>query len=54
MSDALDDLREKLEAVAAEFGKHVCRCEWDETKMHLTILDEDDEPIATLHIERPS
>ena len=47
----LDETRRRLEMVARDYMGETHSWHWDETRMHLTIRDAADHPVATLHIE---
>lgn len=51
MDPQLDEIRQHFEAVADTLSndKPYTWC-WDDTRMHLTITNAADEPVATLHV----
>lgn len=47
----IDELRGRLEKAAEGFCDIGWSWAWDTERMHLTIKNEDDDPVATLHVE---
>jgi hypothetical protein len=54
VAEDIKDIRRRLEQIAEDFGDDTYGWHWDETRMHLEIVDGQGKPIATLHIEQPN